>query len=547
MLSIPSLFYRFVGLGCVGLAFAQSTSPFLEFKRIPATSMSHVAAKRDVAVGDCTGDARVDMLLVDDGNLWLVYDVATAAALVDLEVAALDVALLAPQSTGTGQDIVVSNADGLLLLSDYDAGSYTRSPRPSAVMALSTHLQVADLEANGGLEDVVGIGAGGQSLVIAHGVRDGSPVFSELDLQAPVFDVAVADYLGDARPELLALLPTGLHVFDAGGTQLAHTPFAADSGHLVLVRQTGYGYVRCAAVFRDAGTTYRMVTDAEVTEASDPLGALVVVAVRDADVDQDGDSDLFLVGRSAADVYLSDNLSDQQPPGALPTFSATEYVPVGIGPMGRYQSSSPGLADFDGDADPDLLLYSAATDEFVYCVNITLEPTDQLVGLPAAAELRIDEGSSLVTLEVEAQTPAGKDLVEVLVWSQPTAGGPGGSDPIPAFHAVFPAQPDGSVTLALELGELGQVLQHVYNVDVRTVDAVDETIVDGGPSTLFAFALEGELLTGDELFEVILDDEGGPLPSFGPGGRELIPVVICIPDVPPFGDEAPSPAKPTFK
>ncbi|MFK7895242.1 MAG: FG-GAP repeat domain-containing protein [Myxococcota bacterium] len=71
-----------------------------------------------------------------------------------------------------------------------------------------------------------------------------------------------------------------------------------------------------------------------------------------ADFDHDGDLDLFVGASSGEILYYSNVGSSTNPVFNFQPFSGVDYIDVGI-------SSSPTMADLDGDGDPDLLVGEA--------------------------------------------------------------------------------------------------------------------------------------------------------------------------------------------
>lgn len=551
-----------VGLASAAIATvpaSQSASPFVEVKTIDSPTATHSSAKARVVAGDLNGDLDVDLLYSDDGDLLMMFAPGKTNAIVDLERSAIDFDLLPPDGPGEASQIVVVTGDGIVLLSDYDAGSFSASPRPSALWDGAQRVRVTDL-ADNGTYDLIGVHADGETIVRADGIRDASPVFSSFDVGGPILDLAVADWTGTSAREVLVLTGDGLLVFDAGGTQLDSVAFSASKGFVAAMRQTGYGYARAVLVYRTGTTRYLRVADASGIETAEALPGLAIVAIGITDADDDGDGDLVLIPSFATDAYYLDNESDGDPPGSGPTYVVASSDPLELGPFDRFQSAGSGLRDFDNDGDPDLLQYVSALDAFVYCTNTTVDPSSQLVSFDTLPGGELDgsvlldatgPGEIQLELDLSVTVPA-KPYVEVTVWSQPA--GPGltaACDPVPVFQGVF-AVAGGTADLHLPLGDLTPGLDTVFNLELRGVDFANGDVLDPGPTAFAAFGLpsdvtdEMELLYGTGFVgaEVLLDAGSGPAPFFGDlNGRELTPVVTCTPNTPPF-DLPPSPTKP---
>ncbi len=114
------------------------------------------------------------------------------------------------------------------------------------------------------------------------------------------------------------------------------------------------------------------------------------------------------------------------------------------------------------------------------------------------------------------------------------------------MHATFEVDEQRKALLVAELGPAETGLDLVYNLVVRAALESGGSVVAAGPSALFALGLVQEV---DEALLLAYPDppmppmeleamavpiaSGTPSPPMSQG-REITPVVICIPDVPDF-------------
>lgn len=510
-------------------------------------------AKKRVQVGDVTGDRRLDALILDAGEIWLLSDPATQEAQIATGWQATDFAIAHPP-TGPSpvqeSEIFFVDANGIHFLSDYDAGSFTKTSRPSSLWNGAQRVVATDLGANGST-DLIGIGSDGSSILTARVILDASPVFTWFSVPSSVLDVAAADWQGTSAPEILVLLNSGLYVYDIDGNLLSTIPQVMDSGHLGVLRQTSFSFDRCAVVFRRGGMTYRWVADASLVEGAESLGASVISAIATADVDEDGADDLMVFGPNAGESWLSFN-QDQR--GSSSTFASGGGVTVGTGSLGRFQQAWPAIADFDNDGDEDFFFYATSGNDWTYYANTSIDADLHSPVIEEGTAVLDDTLPSVpVSLGLEVTVPGTRGFVEVLVWEQDAnASFNNPTHPVPAFQGVFPVDSSRKAFPIIELGGYSSVSDTAYYIDLRSVDAEPAAgvMTAVGPSAVFVCVV-GESVLGElasyygEPLEQLQEDPpvdvfyaselgGSPVVSFS--GREIGSVIIEIPndDVPPF-------------
>lgn len=521
-------------------ALAQS-SPFAGGKDVVLPSSTDVSDKGRMVVGDVTGDLLPDAILLDDGYPQVLYGIGITTAAVPSGEPANDLALVRGD-VGQAAALALVGSEGLVVLSDYDAGEFSSAVHSQMAWLGALRVVPADLDGDGG-HDLVALGAGATTLLFARDARDAQPTFSQISLPEAAFDLVALDWMGSAAQEIAVLTSSGLRVIDSAGQPKAFVSATVDGGRVVALRQAGFAFERCAFLVV-TGTLRRIrVADRTLTEAPLSLGGVDVYSLDAADVDLDGDEDLLVAAREEPDLIVLQNQSDGAAPGGTPTFSLGALWQLGVGQLPREQDAQPRLADLDRDGDVDLVAFHAGLDRLLVRENGTLDADAQHVVLDGGLVV-LDEVGETITVFLDVTVPGDLPSVELTVWTQPDL--ETDSDPQALVHATFEVDELRKALLVAELGPVGTALERVHNLDVRAVLESGGSLVAAGPSALFALGLVQEV--DEALLEAYpnppmppmeLEAMAVPVASGSPSppmsqGREITPIVICIPDVPDF-------------
>jgi hypothetical protein len=181
-----------------------------------------------------------------------------------------------------------------------------------------------------------------------------------------------------------------------------------------------------------------------------------------ADIDNDGDQDLFVV-----DYYGDIRFFVNNGTAAAPNFGAEQVNPFGLSGTGYYLNY-PTLSDFDGDGDKDLLIGKGYYESFEYYEN-TGTPSNPSFSAPVSNPFGLDQLSgdaffiSMPTNPVDIDGDGDKDLFSgiynsTINYFENTSGiGAGIEESLPHFEfTVFPSPAKEEITLTVS-GNLQEI------------------------------------------------------------------------------------------
>ncbi len=504
-------------------------------------------AKGRMIAGDVTGDLLPDALLLNGGKPVLVYGPAIYRSVFELDpgqVVVNDIAYLPPDETEVRGAFVAVGPQGAWILSTYDGGSFEATPVPAASWEGATRVLVGDVDGDGA-SDLVGLSETG-ALLVLEDLRGGAPVETEIEMPAPVFDLAPLAWNG-AGPEAIALLRAdGFFVVDGDGDVLDSIPGPVLGGIVSPLSEAGAPGDRCALVFAAGGAQFLLVVDALGFEPPIELGPLGVYAVAAGDVDGDGNDDLVLVHGTSHETAVLHNASASGPA----TFVASQVEIVDLAPgvtPPPTASAWPALCDFSLDGDLDLLVFVEATGAFAFLENqeLAVEAGHAAVtGGGYLFDLDDPHGELSLVFQAPAAVPFTPTHVQVIAWVQLDAQGGGlVAEPQAVDLGRYALSAQGKATSHLLLPETDLDTPNIYHFDVRAVRIVDERgPIASGPPAVHAFTtpmelveeLEAEFGPGVQLRVFITGDGQGPreLDEFELTDRSLAPKEVKTEKIP---------------
>ncbi len=512
-------------------------------QRLPLSTSN--SRRTRMIVGDFTGDARVDALLLDASELLLLSGVAVWLDSHPSNVVVGDMALAPPLSAPGADTFVAVSGAGLEHFHSWNGTSFTRTilGGPEWSGALRVLVDAAALR-------VVGVAADQQTLLVLEDPF-GSATTTSIALTSTVLDVVLLDWDGDGQREVATITTGGLFVFAADGTPRYSAPGGVGSAVMAPFEQPGIPWSRLAAVVTWPGGSEQFlhVIDRSTVEAVVPLGPSGVHGLDASDVNGDGADDLFVVHRVSHDGVLFFNRTDGTPPVSGDKtfwFTSGQLVPLGpSGAPGLDQVINPTIADVDLDGDADVMLFIDQSEELLLQLNNSEEFSKYQFGVGDQStytlDLALQQGElSLDLLEPEFKVPSGATHLEVSLYELPEADGVALSHGVIGFH---PLGADWSADVLATLDEAQMEIDKYYVLEVRPLirSALHAVPADSGPSTLYAFStpldlmLEMQELWGgtEEIVPVapwILESgTSAPVPFVDSEQRDLAPAVIKIP------------------
>jgi hypothetical protein len=485
-------------------ALAQS-APFQPGDSLGLASLLGAGPVTRTVAGDFDGDLHTDVLLLDGGELRLIYGPPTYLAGWGSGLLGYDLALVSGAGV-TGHDaVVLLDASGPALV------SYT----PGA----AEDFTVDDLQLTGwggaqrvavsgdGDRVLYGLGAGGMSLLVAEGAFGGTLAERSLPLDDPGLELLPCDWTGTSDDEVLVLTEGGVVVYDRQGVKLLEMFAPMDDAFAVVLRQDGYAKDRVASVVSQPGSTdqFLHVMDELTAEMPISLGGSQAHTMVAGDTDGDGDDDLVITHRlvlSPPDTapFLFTNRSDGDPPGTDATFTAlpgdTFLMPLGVGTnAGPDQQSTPVLTDLSRDGDLDLF-YCVQESRVAQVVhNDLFDHTEhQITPRGGVVEMFSSPVLSIMTLDLVLPDAMLPDATHMRVMQRDAWLEQNGSTTITDPELARPIlSPQGVATQHLELpatwGELVVDLFGFNSLDLRSIELalvqiVDDEVVAIGPATL---------------------------------------------------------------
>ncbi len=498
-------------------------------------------------VGDFTGDARVDAILLDGSELLMLSGVAVWNDCHHSSIVANDVALAPPLSVPGPDTVVVASSAGIERFHDWDGSTFARTSLGGAEWDGAVRVLVDDAAPR-----VVGIAADRQNLLVLDDPF-GSGSTTSIPLNSTMLDLVLLDWDGDGDRDVATIATGGLFVFEADGTLKFSAPGGVGTAVMAAFEQPGAAGSRLAAVVTWPGGTEQFlhVIDRTAVDAVMPLGSSEVHGLETRDVDADGAEDLFLVHRVSYDGVLFFNQSDGTQPvngGTTFSFASGQLVPLGpSGTPGPGQSINPSLEDIDLDGDVDLMLFVDQDEELLLQMNngedvsnaqftVGNRNTYTLNTITQRGELRLD------ALEPQVKVPSGATHLEVSLYELPTASG------IATQMGVigqYQLGGDWSLGVLADWVEPEMEIDKYYVLELRPLvwSGLTSTPVESGPSTLIAFTTPLELMQElqdlwggtEEIVPVapwILESgASAPVPFVDPEQRDLAPAVIKIPEI----------------
>ena len=525
-------------------AAAQSGTLTLHDKTIALGSSSPADSKSTLLVSDVTGDGSDDVVLLDDGSVVLHYGLGITQAAFPLANRVSAIAIV-PTPPGLADLLLIVDDNKVRLYSDYSAGAFTVQALTVPGWPEASIVHATDFGSDG-FVDLVGLSSDNLTVLILRDLNSGAPLASSFSLPSEAHDLALLDWAGTTDDEIAVLDANGLTIFDPTGVAVDSSAQPVGSGRLQPFSQAGYSKERCALLVHQAGSVRLQVLDDATADAALTLTGTSAYELAAADVDGDGDDDLFVQHGGAASQLLP-NQSNGAAPGVGATFTLATSVGYSF-PSGNGTSSqvvNPAFGDVDNDTDLDLVAYDGASDLLTLNLNQTVDvATRRIVLLNSTepiSELQLHqdpEEPPLVDragLHLALIAPPGVSQIGVDVWYQ-QGSTLADSEPNALFGGTFTVPPTTRTSIDVEFDTLTDAMDRVYNIDVYPLETVGSASVKGA-STLLAVAFEKGL--SDDLVNPPPPGESvvseAPSPSLGfVDGRELAPSVICIPDIPPF-------------
>lgn len=522
----------------------------------PATDITP-ATKGRIVVGDVTGDLELDAVLLNGERPVVAYAPAIHQAVfeLDLDVHVADLAILSATQPGAADTLAVVGDDGLYLIEDLTSAEPVAVPVGSSAWVGATGLRAADTDMDGEM-DLVGLSEDDEILFLED-VLGSSPTETVLAIGETVYDFVPIDWKGDGSPLRVAVVtPSGLQVRTKAGGKPFSLSGTFASGLVDAFRQSDVPYERIAAVCGAAGTQFLVVADRNGGDAALALGTDTIFGMTLADVDLDGDDDLYLLHRVSHETVLFVNQSDSPAVGS--TFADGFGELVDVAPSTTPSSSwsaGPALADFSGDGDPDALVFVETTQEFVLVESTSRSLGHYQVQVPGGAYyFDGQEGSGLLLLDltIGSSFTFTSTHVEIIVWRQVVEGEPaelGPLEPTAIMRVLRELDSSDETVSDLLLAEPSLSTAHVYHLELRAVRVENGSVLEAGPSGVHAFTtnvdavllLEGEHGGGVPLdvFELV-DDQWIVIGTEEAWDRQVAPKHIETDEIPPIS-EVPDP------
>lgn len=386
---------------------------------------------RSVA-GDFDGDLQQDAFILRGKTAEILFAPGLYDALVPNVGSAIDMATL----HRPGGDAVLLVGDGGLQRWGWNAATQTAE----TTLIEGTHWIDA--------RRIVLVDRGGGAPIDVYGLMADRHTFRRLSnvAQTPqevllftaaeeVLDFAVVDTDGDGALEIVAMVASGLRVFDpedpAAVPLRQHDAAGGTSVAIVPVRMSFSDAVWIAWAVRVGTTDILVRVGPNGLLPRTTLGSWGLVAMSAGDHDNDGNDDLLLSYTSALELALLTNMGDTSVPqfGLDETVPATGYPELERIALADQQTPAPSNrawplfvdVDFDGDRDicfPIQSLASLAVIKRFHVDHEAMQPF--MVMSEEEAEATIDENRQVVfDVTIPPGTPAGANYLELVAWRKP--------------------------------------------------------------------------------------------------------------------------------
>jgi hypothetical protein len=271
--------------------------------------------------GDFDGDRRPDAVLLEGDRAVVLF--APDITFAPVAIAGEHRGLCALRDTAAPQhSLALSCAAGVKVL-DFDAVTqgFVGALVLAGPWAGARELRAADLDGDG-IVELLGIAADRSSVLIAQRIGGTWSHVASRASTGAARDVVALQWDGDAALELALLSDQGVTIWDDSGVLLSSHPATLAGGAIARVEQAGQSFDRLAWISAYAPPEIqwlRTLSPNGGVESVD-LGNLGAYAVVGADFDGDADSDLLVAPHHGeALLWLENQRSPSQPTGA--TFS----------------------------------------------------------------------------------------------------------------------------------------------------------------------------------------------------------------------------------
>lgn len=506
-------------------------------------------AKGHMVAGDVTGDLLPDLVLLHAGTPVVVYGPTVYRSVFALALTdANDLVLLPDPTPGQAQRLMVVADDGLHRIKDYDAGDFVDEVLEftgDSDWVGATRITRGDTDGDGNL-DLVGLSADNALLFLED--VDTSPVHGKLSIVPTVLDIAPLDWEGSGTMAVAILQSNGFRVRTRAGNLLYSIPGSPENGHVVPLRQDGLGRDRCVVIWEYDGERYLAVADEEELETPIDITSFAVHGVVAADVNGDGDDDLFLVSHTSHTAKLLINRKasesftfENNVEGCESIVLAPDSPPSGATPW-------PVACDLSLDGDVDLALFLEASADIVLLENQSLAVEDSQPTDPGGAFVHDEnthEGELLLAFDLAAGPWT---HLQATAWTIVETQTGQEIDPEAYHNGCSAIQPNDQASTHILFPGLQDLedLDFGLAIDVRWVVMDGDDVVQAGPSSVHFFAMAKETveeyesqfqITGTDLRVCVIE-------SFWPFAttwlepahlteRELAPKEVKAPEVPP--------------
>ena len=471
-------------------------------RQLPWSSgLQHPGSSGEGCLLHFTPDAVLDGFVVDGQRLFFLNGPGTHDWIVDTGI---DGQALA----GWGESVLFTNAAGLQSL-DYGTAA---APFDVALIRAGggwtgvTRLRSADLDADG-IEDLVGLGAGGTSLelLFANPLMNGQWIGdTTLPLLRAATDVEAVQWDGDSALEIAVLTGVGVYLYEQSG-QLIQVLFkpAAESviGNLVVL-DTAQGGGRVAWM-TTTGTDATIHVQSPVSSENTiiDLSGVVPVALTSANWDGDGDDELLLTRGDEPEVRRFDPLESSQPLDLLDGIRYPLHPQAGTAGT----VTSPALCgDIDGDQDVDLVVPCDQGGIVEVCFGDRFDQDDLRLRVWAIPTPEFEYDT--LSFQFDLLVPSGATDIEARLYYRESLEHP--VDTESSLNSVhyfsLPVQPTEPVWVSLPV-VLDPQAPDLFHFVMRPVVRNGSELVSAGPPWIAAFA--GDIETYDEL---ILQEGTGP-------------------------------------